>query len=177
MGAVNYFTSDYITMGLRPYDRFDLENDRDFMEEVEAEISEYGGTVENAIDSYIESCYEADYKNIANELAKHYFYYYHITIKPGYYEGFTLDIENNFPVALDSWEDRREAMKEITEIKQFLIDCAGMGLVACYPGWCTGYRDYNGTLEAIREAVKEMRSELKTIPTWLQYNRGCNYGY
>lgn len=177
MGAVNYFTSDYITMGLRPYDRFDLENDRDFMEEVEAEISEYGGTVENAIDSYIESCYESDYENISYELEKHNFYYFHIAIKPGYYEGFTLDIENNFPVALDSWEDRREAMKEITEIKQFLIDCAGLGLVACFPGWCTGYRDYNGTLEAIREAVKEMRSELKTVPTWTQYNRGCNYGY
>lgn len=177
MGAVNYFASDYITMGLRPYDRFDLENDRDFMEEVEAEISEYGGTVENAIDSYIEFCYESDYENIRYELEKHNFYYFHIAIKPGYYEGFTLDIENNFPVALDSWEDRREAMKEITEIKQFLIDCAGFGLVACFPGWCTGYSDYNGTLKAIREAVKDMRNELKTVPTWTQYNRGCNYGY
>lgn len=177
MGAVNYFTSDYITMGLRPYDRFDLENDRDFMKEVKAEISEYGGTVESAIDSYIESCYEADYENIAHELTKHSFYYFHIAIKPGYYEGFTLDIENNFPVALDSWEDRREAMKEITEIKRFLTECAGLGLVACSPGWCTGYSDYNGTLKAIREAVKDMRNELKTVPTCTQYNRGCNYGY
>lgn len=25
MGAVNYFTSDYITMGLRPYDSWELE--------------------------------------------------------------------------------------------------------------------------------------------------------
>ena len=176
MGAVNYFTSNYITMGLRPYDRFNLVNDRDFMEDVQAEISEYGGTVENAIDSYIKSCYDADYENVAHELAKHYFYYYHITIKPGYHEGFTLDIENNFPVALDKWEDRRGANKEITEIKQFLIDCAGMGLVACYPGWCTVYSDYNGTIQAIKAAIKAMRSELKTVPTWTQYNRGCNYG-
>ena len=172
MCAVNYFTSDYITMGLRPYDRFDLENDRDFMEELQREVDEYGGTVEKALDSYINECYASDYDNIKTELEKHYFYYYHITIKPGYYEGFTLDIENNFPVALDSWEDRREAMKEITEIKQFLIDCAGFGLVACFPGWCTGYSDYNGTIQAIKAAIKEMRSELKTIPTWLQYERG-----
>ena len=34
MGAVNYFTSDYITMGLRPYDPWELENDSDFMEEM-----------------------------------------------------------------------------------------------------------------------------------------------
>lgn len=177
MGAINYFTSDYITLGLRPYDRYDFENDSDFMEEVQAEVDEYGGTLESAIDSYINDCYECDYENIKTELEKHCFHYYHITIKPGYYEGFTIDIENNFPVALDSWEDRRDANKEITEIKQFLIACTGLGLVKCSPGWCTGYSDYNGTIQAIKEAIKEMRSELKTIPTWLQYERGVQYGY
>lgn len=155
MGAVNYFTSDYITMGLRPYDIDDFTDEN------------------NNIDyDEINYCYEADRKNIETELAKHNFYYYHITIKPGYYEGFTLDIENNFPVALDGYEDRRHANKEITEIKQFLIECAGLGLVKCSPGWCTGYADYNGTIKAIKEAIKEMRLELSTIPTWLQYNRG-----
>lgn len=171
MGAVNYFTSDYITLGLRPYDRYDLKNDRDFMEELQAAVDECGETLESALDSYINDCYECDYENIKCELEKHCFHYYHITIKPGYYEGFTLDIENNYPVALDSWEDRRGANKEITEIKQFLIDCAGLGLVKCSPGWCTGYSDYNGTIQAIKEAVKEMRNELKTVPTWTQYNR------
>lgn len=177
MGAINYFTSNYITMGLRPYDRYDLCKDHDFMAALQAEVDEYGGTVDETLDSYINAWYDCDYDNIKTELDKHYFYYYHITIKPGYYEGFTLDIENNFPVALDSWEDRREAMKEITEIKQFLIDCAGFGLVACFPGWCTGYSDYNGTIQAIKAAIKDMRDELKTIPTWTQYNRGCKYGY
>lgn len=173
MGAVNYFTSDYITMGLRPYDINDFENDRGFMEELQKEIDEYGGTIENGISDYIQSCYEDDFYNIEHELKKHNFYYYHVTIKPGYYDGFTLDIENNFPVALDSWQDRRDANKEITEIKRFLIECAGLGLVECFPGWCTGYSDYNGTITAIRAAVKEMRDELRTIPTWTQYNRAC----
>lgn len=177
MGAINYFTSNYITLGLRPYDRYDLENDHDFMEELQREVDEYGGTLESALDSYINDCYECDYDNIETELEKHCFHYYHITIKPGYYEGFTLDIENNFQVALDGWEDRRDANKEITEIKQFLIACAGLGLVECSPGWCTGYSDYNGTIQAIKAAIKEMRSELKTIPTWLQYERGVQYGY
>ena len=171
MGAINYCTSNYITLGLRPYDRYELVNDPDFMADLQAEVDEYGGTVEEALDSYINDCYDCDYDNIKTELNKHYFYYYHVTIKPGYYEGFTLDIENNFPVALDSWADRRDANKEITEIKQFLIDCAGFGLVACFPGWCTGYSDYNGTIQAIKAAIKAMRDELKTIPTWAQYNR------
>lgn len=173
MGAVNYFTSDYITMGLRPYDSLELENDLEFMEEMQTQVNEYGGTIENAITEYIEDCYNCDYENIKTELEKHNFYYHHIAIKPGYYEGFTLDIENNFPVALDSWEDRRDANKEITEIKQFLIACAGLGLVQCSPGWCTGYNDYKGTLKAIKAAIKEMRDELRTIPTWAQYNRAC----
>lgn len=180
MGAINYFTSDYITLGVRPYDADDFIKDQEFIDFIRDEwgvdISDQNA-VYDAVRDEISSCYENEYENIKTELEKHYFYYYHITIKPGYYEGFTLDIENNFPVALDSWEDRREAMKEITEIKQFLIDCAGLGMVACFPGWCTGYRDYKGTLEAIREAVKEMRSELNTVPTWTQYNRGCKYGY
>lgn len=173
MGTVNYFTSDYITMGLRLYNSWELENDLEFMEEIKNEVDEYGGTIENAIADYIEDCYSCDYENIKTELEKHNFHYYHIAIKPGYYEGFTLDIENNYPVALDSWEDRRGANKEITEIKQFLIACAGLGLVQCSPGWCTGYNDYKGTLKAIKAAIKEMRDELRTIPTWAQYNRAC----
>lgn len=173
MGAVNYFTSDYITLGLHPYDSWDFENDLEFMEEIKNEVDEYGGTIENAIADYIEDCYSCDYENIKTELEKHNFHYYHIVIKPGYYEGFALDIENNYPVALDSWEDRRDANKEITEIKQFLIACAGLGLVQCSPGWCTGYNDYNGTITAIKAAVKEMRDALRTIPTWAQYNRAC----
>lgn len=173
MGTVNYFTSDYITMGLRLYNSWELENDLEFMEEIKNEVDEYGGTIENAIADYIEDCYSCDYENIKTELEKHNFHYYHIAIKPGYYEGFTLDIENNYPVALDSWEDRRGANKEITEIKQFLIACAGLGLVQCSPGWCTGYNDYKGTLKAIKAAIKEMRDELRIIPTWAQYNRAC----
>ena len=154
MGAVNYYTSDYITLGLRPYDT------EDFTDE--------NGNIDYEEINY---CYDADRENIENELEKYDFWYYHITIKPGYYEGFTLNIENNFPVALDDCYCRRQANKEITKIKSFLIDCAGLGLVQCFPGWCTGYNDYNGTIAAIKEAVKDMREELKTIPTWRQYER------
>lgn len=171
MGAINYFTSDYITLGLRPYDTSDFESDSEGMEELQNECDKYGGTLEDAIQDYIQSCYEADYANIETELAKHSFYYYHVVIKPGHYEGFSIDIENNFSVAFDNWEDKKDAQKEITELKQFLINCAGLGLVQCSPGWCTGYSDYSGTIAAIKEAVIEMREEVKQTPTWAQYER------
>lgn len=163
MGTINYNTSDYITLGLKPYSNYDLENDTELIKELE----EYGESVED----YIQRCYEDDYYNIEHELKKHSFYYFHIAIQPGYYEGFTLDIENNFSLCFDNYEEKQEAQKEITEIKKFLIACAGMGLVQCFPGWCTGYSDYKETLKAINEAIKDMRSEVKGIPTWQQYKK------
>lgn len=170
MGTINYFTSDYITLGLYPYNTSDFKNDRGFMEELQKECNEYGGLIDNALQDYISACYEDDYINIETELAKHSFYYYHVVIKPGYYEGFTIDIENNFPVAFDSWEDKKNVQKEITELKQFLIDCAGLGLVKCSPGWCTGYSDYDSTITAIKDAIKEMREDARQTPTWIQYD-------
>lgn len=59
MGAVNYFTSDYITIGLRPYDTSDLENDLEFMGELKKEIDECGGTLENALQDYMKSVMKA----------------------------------------------------------------------------------------------------------------------
>lgn len=171
MGTINYYTSDYITLGLKPYNYGDFENDAYFMEEAKAEIAEYGGTIEDCISNYIESYYEADYANVEAVLNKYQLWYYRVTIKPGYYEGFTLNIENNYCIALDSWKDRREMNKEITQIKQLLLECAELGLVACHPGWCTGYEDYNGTIKAIKTAIKEMRAEVKATPTWAQYER------
>lgn len=171
MGAVNYFTSDYITMGIEPYSAYDLENDSDFMDALRDEVNEYGGTMDEALESYIQTSYEADEMNIEFILEKYSFDYFHVTIKPGYYEGFTLDIENNYPVAFDGWEDKRAAQREITSLKKCLIECAGVGMVECWPGWCTKYNDYRGTCKAIDAAVKVMRDEVNRTPTWTQYAR------
>lgn len=171
MGTINYCTSDYITLGLRPYDRQDFLDDPDFLEALQEEVNEYGGTLEDSLESYINGCIDDDFANIEAELKKHNFYYFHVSIEPGYYEGFYLRIENNFSIALDGWEDRRYANREITQIKDFLIACAGLGLVECWPGWCTRYNDYSGTLVAIKHAIQAMRDEVKATPTWAQYSR------
>lgn len=171
MGTVNYGTSDYITLGIILYDEVELLNDPVFMKELREEVEEYGGTVENAFHDYISGCYESDEENAQYILDRFSFWYFHLAIKPGYYEGFSLDIESNFPVAFDNWEERKAAQREITQIKKCLIELAGVGLVACFPGWCTGYLDYKGTLQRINEAIKEMREEVKATPTWRQYER------
>lgn len=171
MGTINYGTSDYITMGIRPYDAAEMQHDPDFVEYINATAVEYGTTPETELDNYIMDSYDADYENAAAILDNYNFYYFHITIKPGYYEGLYLEIENNFPVFYDDIIEKKEAQKEITDIKKMLIDLAGVGFVACTPGWCTGYADYKGTLKAINAAIKEIRTEARFTPCYRTYAR------
>lgn len=146
MGAINYCTSDYITMGIKPYP---------------VEMNDFDR----------ECTYSADFENINDILSSYDFYYFHIKIKPGYYEGFTLDIENNLSIAFDGWEDKQAAQREITSLKKCLLECAGAGMVQCSPGWIPAYNDYKGTCKAIGNAIKIMREEVKNTPTWAQYAR------
>ena len=141
MGTINYKTSDYITIG---YNCNNIDYD-DFYNDI---ISDY----------YDQVCYT---------LKKYHFYYFHVNIEPGYYEGFSINIECNYSYCFDSYEDKKEAQKEITEIKQFLLECINdFECVAVYPGWCTGYADYKTTLKEVNDAVREMRATVKNIPTW-----------
>lgn len=146
MGAVNYGTGDYITFGLN-----------------------VGQIAEQAEQEYLQS--------VADSVIDEYgFCYFHVAIKPGYYDGFTVQIENNFPVAFDWYQEKRDAQKEITQLKKCLLElCKKAGLVQVFPGWCTGYSTEAETRQAIKKAVQEMRSDVKSTPTWAQYNRGCEY--
>ena len=147
MGAVNYKTSDYITLG---YNCNNIDCEDEFYNE------------------FINDLYD----QIKFRLEEERFYFFNVTIEPGYYEGYFINIEFNFPVCFDDYIDKRNAQKEITQIKAFLIECVNdFECVAVYPGWCTGYADYNKTLKEITAAVREMREMVKQTPTYNQYNR------
>ena len=171
MSTINYRTSDYITLAIKPYDPERMKQDPDFMQQITSLAREFNTTVDEEITLFINGLYEADTENAKTILSDHPLYYYHIRIRPGYYEGLSIDIENNFPVAYDCYDDKRAAQREITEIKKLLNDLAGGGFVACFPGYCTGYCDYAETINLIDDAIRAMRDETKTIPTWRQYER------
>ena len=175
MGTVNYFTSDYITMAVEPCSvcDFDRTEARDFLLENGYEQEEITDAVIDAYLSELVSVYAEDiYSDIKAMLKKHVFNFFDITLKWGYYDGFSLDIRYICKGdTVDGWQDKRDAQKEITEIKRFLLECADAGLVACYPSWCTRYEEYSGTVKAISAAVKEMRQDVKNTPTWRQYNK------
>lgn len=166
MGAINYKTSKYITLAIEPYDISDFTSDDVFMRELNNEVEEYGGTVDESIEAYINSLYEEDYSNAECELEKLNVQYFNVSIQNGYYDGFSIDIDPNFLDDFNSWEEKRDAQKEVTKIKEFLINCANMGFVACYPHWCTTYLSREETIKEIAEAVKEMRADIKKTPTW-----------
>lgn len=153
MGTINYGTSDYITIGYNlNWDDSEFETWEEMEYEKQLDI-------------------EDTYTNIRAILNKYDFIFYHVVIKPGYYEGFHINIENNFPYCYDSREDKRAAQKEVTKLKAFLIECVNTGLVQVWPGWCTSYNTHNESVEAIKTAVKEMRAEIKSIPTWYTLNQ------
>ena len=154
MGAVNYYTSDYITVGLIPFDSDDF-IDEDENIDYEAMNFEY----------------EYMYETIETILKKYDFYYFHVVIKPGYYDGFTIDIENNFSICFDTWEDKRNAQKEITQIKLFLLECINFGMVKVCPGWSTSYYTTEETKKELNSAILEMREEVKNTPTYNKYFR------
>lgn len=142
MGAINYKTSEYITIG---YNCNNIDYEDEFYNEYITE----------------------DYEQIKYLLNKEYFYYWHVKIEPGYYEGFTIDISNNFPWCFDNYNEKRAALKEITEIKKFLLTCINdFGLCAAFPGWCMKYANRNETIKLLNQAIKEMRETVKTTCTW-----------
>jgi hypothetical protein len=149
MGTINYYTSDYITIG---YNLKDIDR------------------VEPFYSDYI----EFDYYEAKSIIEKEYFNYFSVEIEPGYYEGFSINIKNNFDYSFsydgpcfDDYSEKQRALKEATKLKMILLELVNnVGLCVVYPGWCTGYGDYKTTIKEINAAIKELKTEIKNIPTW-----------
>lgn len=147
MGTINYKTSDFVTIG---YNCNFIDYADEFYQDF---ISDY-------------------YDQVKYTLGKESFYYFHVTLEPGYYEGFSIDIENNFSVCFDNYEDKQLAQKEITRLKAFLIQCINdFECCVVHPGWCTGYEDYKNSIKTLNAAIKEMRQAVADTPTYYNYIR------
>ena len=170
MGTINYKTSDYITLAVKPYDPDEI---RDALIDAawyyDAETIQAEDVSSAEVYNYIDERYHDDFENAKAIIEKYGLYYYHVTVEPGYYEGIQVLIENNFGVAYNDYQEKREAQKEITKIKTMLLELNDTGFNACGPGWCTTFYTRDETIPMILEAVKEMREEAKATPTWSRY--------
>lgn len=142
MGAINYKTSDYITLG---YNLSDIDyDDKFYLDDIDFEYEGINALLKDAL-----------------------FYYFHITIEPGYYEGFSINIENNYSYCFDDYNEKLQALKELTRIKNFLFYIVNnFNICEVWPGWCVSYKDYNTTIKSIKEAISEMKTEVKATPTY-----------
>ena len=147
MGTINYRTSDYITLG---YDCSGIDYEEDCYNDFILDL----------------------FDQINFKLQKEDFHFFHVRLKPGYYEGFSLYIEHNCSLFYDDFEEKRLAQKEITRLKNFLLYCVeNCECVAVFPGWCTGYANYTETLKLLDAAVFEMRETVRSTPTYNKYVR------
>ena len=177
MGTINYKTSDYITLAIKPYNYSDYKTP-DFMEFIEDEWGvnlEDDNEVFEAINEQMTEDYNCDYENAEAIIGKYNYYYFDALIEYGYYEDFMLNIELKYNCFEDE-EERAEAMEEARNINKMLIELSGVGMVACCPSWCTTYYNYEQTQQKIDEAIKEMTEEVKALPLEDEYIRevwGC----
>lgn len=149
MGAINYGTSKYITIGLKPYDYDDYMTET---EEIDYELMQMD--------------YDTDRENIEYIIDKYNFNFFNVSIEYGYYEGFYLDINTDFDFY--NWEDKADALKEATQLKNMLIECCGCGLCAVHTGWCTGYENYKDSIDSVKAAISEIKDDIKKTKTFLQ---------
>ena len=144
MGAINYFTSDFITVG---YNLNFVDYEDEFYNDI---ISDY-------------------YHQVKYRLNQERFSIFQVELEPGYYEGFSIKINFDY-CYFDDYIEKQEAQKEITQIKNFLLECINdYECCSVYPGWCTGYADYKNSLKDLSAAIKEMRNTVKSTPTYKNY--------
>lgn len=159
MGTINYGTSKYITVGMKPYDYDDLRKivfecgsdyrkEEDVSDEAIADQNEYETNCEKEI------CQDI--------LDKYSFDYFDLELKSGYYEGFYLDIESKFEEELYSKEDMSRAMSEAIVLKKVLYDIIdnSKDMCVCHPGWCTAYLNAEDSKKEIDEAIDKIIDDI-----------------
>lgn len=158
MGAINYGTSDIITVGYRNTDYYPSQ------EEIQEEIDANNCSYEEAM----QLCFESnsvnmsdDYMSCCDCMPKD-LNYYSIEVKNGYYDGFYICIKRQIE-EFDYYKDKIDIQKEITAIKNYLIRiCKFFFMRVVYPSWVTSYEDsLEDSIYKIEEAIKKERETVK----------------
>lgn len=167
MGTINYGTSEYITIGYKPLDRFDLEKDPEFMDYMLDEAREVDMDLDDYISEWLYNRQEDMWSNVKIILETKYdFYYFKVEVEPGYYDGFSIQISRETPCYMELWE-KDAAYGEIKELEKFLTECVkDFGLVECYPGWGTSYESADKSVIDIAVAMAKAREDILAVPIW-----------
>lgn len=156
MGTINFRTSKYITMAFESIDM-----DKELLEVLKEESETYGGEVQDYIDAYIKDTEESDFENVRFILEKYSFRFFSVSQSCGYYDGSQIIIEKEYDA--EDEEEQAEELEEIESLRMLLHECNGVGMRACSPHWCTGWKDFDETADAIEDACDAMRKEVEEL--------------
>ena len=133
MGAINYGTSEYITIG------FNLSIFTDSDEAFNTSVDYYAHVTE-AVD------------NLANE-------YFSVDVCEGYYDGFYITITPDLyiPNREARQDATAEALRVCSLLKYAVCECC---CCEVSPGWCTGYATETESIEAINIAYADMLMDI-----------------
>lgn len=174
MGSINYHTSEYITLAVRPLEIDEVLQDPYFREWAENVGMSFTGS--NTMGALAIDWIYNDYQNIHNTakniIDDYGFEWYELHLLPGYEEGYSIDIECCLPGHFDTYKDKKEAQKEVTQVKECLIRLVKeAGFCECFPSWSTDYSDVKDTIKGINAAIKLMRKEITITETERQLNK------
>lgn len=166
MGTINFKTSDYITLGYKIRDSWDISHDPIFknfiLEEMYAngyDDSDFEWYSEMRINEYAES----DYDEISSALDRQRFSFFDIKLENGYYEGFQLLISANYDPDFLTKDDRIDFLAEVSHIREFLNLCVDYGMLECHPWWCTTWERADTTRADIDRVCDRIKEEFERI--------------
>ena len=154
MGTINYKSGNIITLGLN----LDFE-----IEDVEQLAEEWECSIEDA--EYEEKqLYTEDAMNISQEIIDEINVkeWVDIHIEEGYYEGFSVVVNNNYVLDDDlEEEDKQEIIEGLEETRKGLKRLTDTYLDVCYPWWSTRFEEgreanHKAIDEAIDSAIEEI---------------------
>ena len=148
MGAVNYKTAKWVTLAFPFVDTDDYLDD--------------DGNVD--FDAWRDDEQEG-FNNISALLDQYSFDCLCVQVVHGYYEGCSVNIEMNYNI-LDDEDERKAVLDELAHLQHFLLECTNNGMRVCHPGWCTSFKDYANSRNAIRHAIRDAREEVRKMPIW-----------
>ena len=142
---------------IKDYDGLTDEDDPDY----------WDSTVREHIDDYINNLYEEDYSNAEERIKRAgRFDYFKVSIEPGYYEGLSIYIKDDFPFAWDDEAERETAKREAWRLGLLLDELNGLGFHGVWPGWCNKYFDYEQTEKSIAKAVAQIWQDIMETPIY-----------
>lgn len=158
MGSINYKSNNIITIG---YNIPKKEKEAEKEDGADYEALYYDDELFN-------------YEEVKNILKKYNFNFLDVKIEAGYYQGFYIDLDFNY-IYFYNTEEKKEALKEATQLKKFLLKIIRFEMVSCFPGWCTTCRTEEETKKEIKEAIKELKEEIKNTLTAKNYFKKYNF--